>query len=66
MSGTSTKSRKVTFWLSNEAYAEYKRLVVTSPKNPHDSPELMIKAVAEWYPFRHSTRKFRRKESYEV
>lgn len=61
MSGTSSLSRKVSFWLSNEAYAEYKRLVETSPKNPHDSPELMIKWVAEWYPFRHSTRKHREK-----
>jgi len=60
MAGTSSKSRKVTIWLSNEAYAKYEALI-KGVRNPHESVPLMIKWVAEWYPFRHTTRKYRAK-----
>lgn len=49
------------FWLSDEAYREYDRLVKTSPSNPHETVGRMIKWVAEWYPYRHSKRKYRQK-----
>jgi len=60
MGGISSKTRKVTIRLSNEAYSEYERLLA-GRRNPHLSVGRMIKWVAEWYPFRHTTRKYRAK-----
>lgn len=60
MAGTSSKSHKISFRLSNEAYREYERLV-KGASNPHETAGRMIKWVAEWYPFRHTTRKYKEK-----
>lgn len=57
---SNSKSRIVTIRLSHEAYHEYERLV-QGARNPHLTPGQMIKWVAEWYPFRHTTRKYRQK-----
>ncbi len=48
MSGTSTRTHRISIRLSNEAYAEYRRLI-TGASNPHESVGKMIKWVAEWY-----------------
>ncbi len=58
MSGTSTRTHRISIRLSNEAYAEYRRLI-EGARNPHNSVGKMLKWVAEWYPYRHTTRKYK-------
>ena len=59
MSGTSTKSRIISFRLSNEAYAKI-RLALESPTNQNTSVSDYCKQVVERHAFRHDKRKYRR------
>lgn len=60
MPGVSSKSRHVSFRLSNEAYAKIKR-ALEYPTNPNTSISDYCKQVIERHAFRHDKRKFRRK-----
>jgi len=58
MSGTSSKSRHVTFRLSNEAYAKILK-ALECPRNGNSSVGNYCKQVIERYAFRHDRRKYR-------
>lgn len=59
MSGTSTKSRIISFRLPNATYAKIRR-ALEHPTNPNTSVSDYCKQVIERYAFRHDTRKYRR------
>ena len=58
MSGTSSKSRIVSFRLSNEAYAKIRR-AMEDPRNQNPSVSDYCKQVVERHAFRHDKRKYR-------
>ena len=62
MSGTSKISHRIGFRLPDLEYNEMDRLIKTSPKNPNESVDLFCKDIVMRYIWRHSTRKYRRKE----
>lgn len=60
MSGTSSKSRIISFRLSNEAYAKI-LLALEHPTNQNTSVSDYCKQVVERHAFRHDKRKYRQK-----
>lgn len=60
MSGISSKSRMVSFRLSNEAYAKIEQ-ALKSTMNSNTSVGDYCKQVVERHAFRHSTRKYKQK-----
>jgi len=60
MPGTSSKSRIVSFRLSNEAYAKILK-ALECPVNPNTSVSDYCKQTIERHAFRHDKRKYRRR-----
>ena len=54
-----SKTHKISFRLSNEAYAKIER-ALESPRNQNISVNDYCKQVIERHAFRHGTRKYRR------
>jgi len=59
MSGKSTRSRKISIWLSNEVCAKIE-IALSHPSNPNEySIGKYCKAVIERHAFRHDRRKYK-------
>ncbi len=59
MSGKSSISRKISFWLSNECCEKIEQALASPANNNEDSIGKYCKAVVERHAFRHDKRKYK-------